>query len=83
MTRLRITIDGSPLEVPAGTTVAAALLSAGKTTFRRSVRLGHPRGPYCGMGVCFECLLRIDGRAQVRSCIVEVREGMVVETGDP
>ena len=80
MKRLRITVDGTVLEVPAGATLAAALIAAGKTTLRTSPRLGQPRGLYCGMGICFECLLRIDGKAQLRSCLVEVRDGMVVET---
>ena len=81
MKRLRITVDGASLEVPAGTTLAAALIAAGRPVFRTSARLGQPRGLYCGMGVCYECLLRIDGKAQVRACLVEVRDGMVVETG--
>ena len=83
MRRLSITVDGTSLEVQAGMTVAAALMSAGKTSFRVSPRVAQPRGLYCGMGVCFECLIRIDGKAQVRSCLVEVRDGMVVETSSP
>lgn len=83
MRSLRITVDGTSLEVRAGMTVAAALMSVGKTAFRASPRLAQPRGLYCGMGVCFECLMRIDGKAQVRSCLVEVRDGMVVETSGP
>jgi len=78
---LRITVDGKPLEVAAGTTVAAALLSADLIAIRHSVQFSRPRGIYCGMGVCFECLLTIDGEKNLRACLAVVKEGMVVETG--
>lgn len=77
---LRITIDGREFEVPAGTTVAAAVLNAGQSAFRRSVT-GAPRGPLCGMGICFECRLTIDKVSHVRSCLVVCRDGMEIETG--
>ena len=80
MKRLRISIDGVSLEVPSGTTVAAAMVEAGRIVFHRSTRLGHPRGMFCGMGVCFACLLSVDGRPNVRACLTEVSDGMVVET---
>lgn len=63
----------------AGSTVAAAVLKAGVNTFRRSVT-GEPRGPLCGMGVCFECLVTIDGEAKWRSCQTLCRDGMDVRT---
>lgn len=72
-------IDGTEHETPAGTTVAAAMLNAGITAFRASVT-GEPRSPLCGMGICFECRVRIDGVDGVRSCLEPVREGMEVET---
>jgi predicted molibdopterin-dependent oxidoreductase YjgC len=67
-------------EMPAypGETVAGALLAAGVRTFRQSVG-GQPRGYYCGMGVCFECRVRIDGRANQRACMTPVRAGMHVQ----
>ena len=80
MKRLRISIDGVSLDVPPGTTVAAAMVEAGRLVVHRSTRLGHPRGMFCGMGVCFACLLSINGRPDVRACLTEVTEGMVVET---
>jgi D-hydroxyproline dehydrogenase subunit gamma len=76
-----IRVDGRTVAVPAGSSVAAALLGAGVTGFRRSVD-GEPRGPVCGMGVCFECRVRVDGRAHVRSCLEPVRDGMEVWTVD-
>lgn len=80
MRRLRITIDGVSLDVPPGTTVAAAMIEAGRIVIHRSIRLEHPRGMFCGMGICFACLLTVNGRPDVRACLTEVTDGMVVET---
>ena len=71
--------DGRDARVPAGTSVAAALLDLGVGAFRRSVS-GEPRGPLCGMGTCHECRVTIDGAAHRRSCLVLVAEGMRIET---
>lgn len=73
-----IVVDGQPLEVPADINVAAAIAMAGRA-FRRSVT-GQRRFPLCGMGVCFECRVCIDGVAQQRACMVPVRDGMQVRT---
>ena len=73
-----IVFEGRPLRVPAGITVAAALLVGGVSEFRSSVVGGVPRAPYCMMGVCFECLVEIDGVPARQSCLIPVREGMVV-----
>ncbi|HUF04229.1 MAG TPA: (2Fe-2S)-binding protein [Aridibacter sp.] len=73
-------IDGTEHETSPGTTVAAAMLNAGVTAFRTSVT-GEPRAPLCGMGICFECRVKIDGTENVRSCLEPVREGMESETG--
>ncbi len=75
-----IRVDGEALRVRPGTTLAAALLSAGRWTFRRSVT-GEPRGPVCGMGICFECRVTIDGVPERRACLEPVVEGMEVITG--
>ncbi|SDZ16323.1 sarcosine oxidase subunit alpha [Lysobacter sp. yr284] len=77
---VRLDIDGVAVEVPAGASVAAAVALAAPH-FRRS-RLGQPRAPLCGMGVCFECRVRIDGVAHQRSCLVPAREGMQVACDD-
>ncbi|MGA8275009.1 MAG: (2Fe-2S)-binding protein [Thermoplasmata archaeon] len=76
---VQVTIDGAPVVVPRGTSVAAALLSTGLSRFRDSVS-GTPRGPLCGMGTCFECVVTVDGQAWVRSCLVECVDGLEVET---
>jgi sarcosine oxidase subunit alpha len=70
-------VNGRPVTVPAGTVVAAALARAGVGHPRRSVS-GQARGPLCGMGVCFECRVTIDGRPHVRSCQTPCEEGMKV-----
>jgi len=73
-----ITFDGKDLTVPAGISVAAALLVGGVHEFRSSVVGRVPRAPYCMMGVCFECLVEIDGVPARQSCLVPVKEGMAV-----
>jgi sarcosine oxidase subunit alpha len=76
---LTITVNGKPQEVLQGATVAAAILQAG-TNSRISVR-GGPRQPLCGMGICYECRVEIDGRPHQRSCQILCEPGMQVVTG--
>ncbi|MGB6262009.1 MAG: (2Fe-2S)-binding protein [Rhodanobacter sp.] len=76
--QVQFVIDGETFRVKAGISVAAALAAAGRP-FRRSPN-GQPRAPLCGMGVCFECRVRIDGVAQQRACMVPVRDGMTVDS---
>lgn len=63
-----------------GDTVAAAMLAAGLSSCRSTPVSAAPRAPYCLMGVCFDCLVEIDGAANQQACLVPVREGMVVRT---
>jgi len=74
------TVDGRAAEAMAGDSVAAALLANGVTQFRLSPVSGAPRGPYCMMGACFECLVTIDGAANRQACLVEIAPAMRVET---
>lgn len=76
-----ITLNGKAVCVAAGATVAAALASGGWTTFRRSVS-GEHRGPLCGMGICLECRVTINGEPHCRSCLVLCEPGMEVRTDD-
>lgn len=76
---LSITLDGRPVRVAHGTTVAAAILQSGARS-RTSVR-GEARQPLCGMGICYECRAQVDGRVHERTCQVVCREGMEVVTG--
>lgn len=79
--RLTLLVDGRAVGAAPGDSVAAALLAAGVGAFRRTARSGSPRGPYCGMGVCFDCLVTVDGAPNRQACLVPVREGMSIETG--
>ena len=74
-------LDGAPAIARAGDTVAAALLANGVVITRRSPISGEPRGAYCMMGVCFECLVTIDGVGNRQGCLVTVSNGMRIETG--
>ena len=75
-----ITVDGKAISARAGDTVAAALLVAGIDHCRTTPVTGARRAPYCLMGVCFDCLVTIDGVGSRQGCLVPVREGMTVET---
>ena len=76
---IKIRCNGREIVIVEGTSVAAALLGAGVARFRSSVT-GEPRGPVCGMGVCMECRVTIDGEAHRLACQTLCREGMEVMT---
>lgn len=73
---LTITIEGQRFAAREGDSVAAALVAAGIDHCRESGISGAPRAPYCMMGVCFDCLVTIDGAGNRQACLVRVREGM-------
>jgi len=77
---LILKVDGREIRAREGDTVAAALLVAGIKHIRTTPVSGKPRAPYCLMGVCFDCLVTIDGVGSRQACLVPVREGMAVET---
>ncbi|MEB3046344.1 MULTISPECIES: (2Fe-2S)-binding protein [Rhizobium] len=79
---ISFTFDGVPMTARQGDSVAAALLAAGHCSTRQTPVTGAARGPYCMMGVCFECLVRIDGRSNRQACMIAVTNGMLVETQD-
>ncbi|WP_246059074.1 (2Fe-2S)-binding protein [Shimia litoralis] len=72
-----MTLDGAPIEALPGDTVAAAVLAHSGKAFRTTAH-ETPRAAYCMMGVCFECLLEIDGKANVQGCMTVAEDGMVV-----
>lgn len=75
------TIDGREVQVEQGRTAAAALmLDAQQAAWRTTRRAQDRRGLFCGIGVCFDCLLTIDGRTGMRGCLVEVADGMDIRT---
>jgi D-hydroxyproline dehydrogenase subunit gamma len=76
---ITLRVNGTEVTVPAGAMVAAAVAVAGAGPCRRSVS-GEPRAPLCGMGICFECRVTIDGKPHSRSCQVPCQPGMEVTT---
>ena len=72
-------VNGVSVEMPAGSMVSAAILKTGTYAFRRSAT-GEQRGPLCGMGICFECRVVIDGERHCRSCQTVCKDGMDVRT---
>ena len=79
--RVTIVLDGEPVEAFEGETVAAVLLGRGEIATRRTPG-GEPRGIFCGMGVCFDCLMIVDGVPNTRACMTWVRDGLDVRFQD-
>jgi predicted molibdopterin-dependent oxidoreductase YjgC len=80
MTEESFTFDGRPVAFRPGQSVGAALTAAGVRSWRSTRVDGRPRGLFCGIGVCFDCLLVVDGRPNERACIVPADAGMRVES---
>ena len=76
--RVVLRFEGEPVQALEGQMLATALMASGVTVFRSTPESGAQRGPLCLMGVCFECLVEIDGRPNQQACMVTVREGMQV-----
>lgn len=76
-----LTVNGRSVTVQEGCTVATAVALSSATSFRRSVT-GEPRAPLCGMGICFECRVTVNGQPHARSCQIVCREGMDVRTDE-
>ena len=75
-----IVIDGEPFAAREGDSVAAALFAAGRLACRTTPGSAAPRGPFCMMGVCFDCLVVVDGRANQQGCLIPVAAGMRIDT---
>lgn len=78
--RCSVSIDGRTIDARNGDTVAATMLAAGFDACRVTAVAGVARGPYCMMGVCFDCLAVIDGHPNQQGCMIAVRDGMRIET---
>ena len=76
-----VVVNGVLVTMPVGSMVSAAILKSGVAAFRRSVT-GEPRGPLCGMGICFECRVMIDGQSHCRSCQTVCQNGMDIRTDE-
>ncbi|MBQ0825849.1 (2Fe-2S)-binding protein [Streptomyces tagetis] len=75
-------VDGEPVRFVEGQTVAAALVATGRVAWRTTRTGRRPRGVFCGIGVCFDCLVAVDGVPGQRACLVPARAGMAVTTGE-
>ncbi|MBP3731501.1 MAG: (2Fe-2S)-binding protein [Mailhella sp.] len=76
--QVTIYVDDAPVTAAEGMTVAAAVLGSGVESTRETACRHEARGPFCHMGVCFECLMEIDGKPNQQACLVAVRDGMRV-----
>jgi predicted molibdopterin-dependent oxidoreductase YjgC len=81
---IQIMVDDRPVECRAGETIAAALMQAGIEAWRTTRRGGTRRGLFCGIGVCFDCLVAVNGERPVRACLATVQSGdrIVTTEGD-
>lgn len=75
-----IQVDGEAVEAVEGEPIPAALLAAGKTVFRYTRKLHGPRGVFCAIGRCTDCMMVVDGVPNVRTCVTPVRAGMKIQT---
>jgi aerobic-type carbon monoxide dehydrogenase small subunit (CoxS/CutS family) len=76
----QILVDGTPLAADPGAALTAVLVAAGRWVLRTHPLTGAPRGPLCGMGVCLECEVTVDGQPGTRACLTPVTDGMQVQT---
>jgi D-hydroxyproline dehydrogenase subunit gamma len=77
---VRFSFDGAPLEAVRGMTIGGALMANGIVSWRRAGVGGRPRGIFCGVGVCFDCLVDVGDRRAVRACVIPLRDGDEVHT---
>jgi len=75
-----VTIDGKKYEAVKGEVIAAVLMANGIMVHRHTTKRHEPRGIYCGIGQCTDCVMTVNGKPNVRTCITPVEEGMVIET---
>jgi predicted molibdopterin-dependent oxidoreductase YjgC len=78
--RVRFSFDGRPMDAPRGMTIGGALLADGVRSWRLTRSGGRPRGVFCGIGACFDCLVDVGGDHAVRACLIPVRDGDEVRT---
>jgi hypothetical protein len=74
--------DGRVIPYVEGMTVGAALLAAGVRSWRTTRVAGRPRGIFCGIGVCYDCLITVDGQPNQRACLLPATPGLDVTTQD-
>jgi len=77
---ITLVVDGKPVPAYEGEPVAAALTAAGYRVFHYSTKRHEPRGMFCALGRCTDCIMIVDGQPNVRTCVTPARDGMVIET---
>lgn len=77
---INITIDGKSYKAKPGEVIAAVLLANNLRVHRHTAKHGEPRGIYCGIGQCTDCVMVVNGVANIRTCVTPVEEGMVIES---
>ncbi len=75
-----IEVDGDPIPAREGEPIAAAIIAAGRLKLRHTRKSGEPRGVFCGIGRCTDCVMTVDGQANVRTCVTPVKAGMKIVT---
>jgi D-hydroxyproline dehydrogenase subunit gamma len=78
-----LTFDGRPVPFREGQTVGAALVGAGISSWRTTRGAGEPRGLFCGIGVCYDCIVTVDGLRSRRACVTPAHDGQIVQSDDP
>jgi len=79
-TEIEIIVDGKSIKAYEGESVAASILATGKRSLRTTSKSYEPRGLYCAIGICFDCVMTIDNIPNIRACQTFVRNGMIIET---
>ncbi len=77
---VEIIFDGKKIKAYEGEMISAALIASGVKVFRYTSKYNQPRGIFCAIGRCTDCVMEVDGRANVRTCITPVKQGMVINT---
>jgi sarcosine oxidase subunit alpha len=80
--KIKVYVNGREVVAYEGETVLAALTAAGRRTLRRGLHGGEGRGAFCGMGLCYECLVSINGRPNQRACMTDVKDLMEIDVDD-
>jgi predicted molibdopterin-dependent oxidoreductase YjgC len=78
--RVKISVDGNTIEAFEGESIAAAMYAAGMRVHRTTPKNDEPRGIFCNIGRCTDCIMKVDGQPNVRTCVTRVKDGMVVES---
>lgn len=80
--KVYIIVNGKKVEAYEGEPIAAALIANGVKVFRKTPKLKSPRGVFCVLGRCADCIMNVNGTPSIRTCVTPVKEGMIIESQD-